>query len=222
MEKFSMHYEADMNRSGRSVLAIQPLLWRNGWPVAGNNIKAGTYEIQSERGGAALELAVDFVRLNFDRRGGFFGPPTGPVAPIAAQTLEQDMAVWPKGAIDVDMNDYMLRPHQKWTVTPVADAGGYFGSPYFKILIAGTDRALTATAEGKVIATPSFSGSDEQLWRIDQLTDGTYRITPKATFGSKESRALVAIGASTPALVKFDPASDAGRWNFLNLAEAGQ
>jgi arabinan endo-1,5-alpha-L-arabinosidase len=217
MQKFSMHYEADLDRSARSVLAIQPLLWKDGWPIAGDNIKPGTYEIQSERSGAALELAVDFVRMNVDRRGGFFGPPTGPVSPVAMQTLAQDSAAWPKDGIDVDLADYMIRPHQQWAVTPVPDAGGYFDSPYFKILIAGTERALAATADGRVVTVPVFNGADDQLWRIDQLTDGTYRITPKAGSKRAESLALVAIGASTPALVKFDPASDAGRWTFRAL-----
>ena len=212
MQKFSMHYEADMDRSARSVLGIQPLLWKDGWPQGGDNLAPGTYEIQSARAGGALELAVDFVRMPVDRRGGFFGPPPGPVTPVALQTLAQDMAVWPAGAIDVDLGDYMIRPHQQWTITPVA--GGYFGSPYFKIVIAGTDRALAATPDRKVVAVPAFTGADEQLWRIDQLIDGTYRITPKASLGSKTPLALVAIGASTPVLAKFDPSSDAGRWEF--------
>ncbi|WP_339485179.1 family 43 glycosylhydrolase, partial [Pseudomonas proteolytica] len=38
LQKFSMHYEADMDRSGRSVLAIEPLLWKDGWPVGGENL----------------------------------------------------------------------------------------------------------------------------------------------------------------------------------------
>ena len=63
VQKFSCHYEADLDRSGRSVLDIRPLLWKDGWPVAGDNFKEGTYEIQSERSGYALELAVDFVRM---------------------------------------------------------------------------------------------------------------------------------------------------------------
>ena len=62
----------------------------------------------------------------------------------------------------------------------VANAGGYPGSPYFKITIAGTDRALAATADGELVAVPGFTGGPEQLWRIDQLTDGTYRVMPKA------------------------------------------
>ena len=160
VQKFSMHYEADMDRSARSVLDIRPLLWKDGWPVGGDNFQAGTYEIESERSGFALELAVDFVRINTPRRGfggpppappqagtpapsaaahpnrppagfNFWGPPTGPVTPIPDQTLEQDSAVWPSGNIGIDLLDYMIRPHQKWTITPVPDAGGYPGSPYF-------------------------------------------------------------------------------------------
>ncbi|MGB6830734.1 MAG: family 43 glycosylhydrolase [Terracidiphilus sp.] len=215
VEKFSMHYEADMDRSARSVLDIRPLLWKDGWPVGGDNFEEGTYEIQSERSGGALELATDFVRINVPRHGGgFFGPPTGPVSPIPNQTLQQDEAVWPDGNISVDLNDYMVRPHQIWKITPVPDAGGYPGSPYFKITIAGTDRALAATADREVGTAPMFTGTPEQLWRIDELTDGTYRIMPKAVPGSSDPLALTAIGASTPTLAKFDPASDKARWNF--------
>src|ERR1035437_9931865 len=71
VEKFSTHYEADLDRGGRSVLDIRPLLWKDGWPVGGDNFWGGTFEIQSERSGFALELAVDFVRMA--GRGGGFG-----------------------------------------------------------------------------------------------------------------------------------------------------
>ena len=49
VQKFSCHYESDLDRGGASVLDIRPLLWRDGWPVAGDNFTAGTYEIQSAR-----------------------------------------------------------------------------------------------------------------------------------------------------------------------------
>jgi len=214
VQKFSMHYEADMDRGGRSVLDIRPLLWRDGWPVGGDNFEEGTYEIQSERSGFALELAVDFVRINNGRGNFFFRPPTGPVTPVPDQTPTQDSANWPAGNIDVRLNDYMVRPHQKWTITPVPNAGGYPGSPYFKITIAGTERALAATADSDVVTVPGFTGAPEQLWRIDQLTDGTYRIMPKSVPNSKVPMALTAVGASTPTLAKFDPNSDKARWNF--------
>jgi len=274
VQKFSCHYEADLDRSGRSVLDIRPLLWKDGWPYAGDNFQEGTYEIQSERSGYALELAVDFVRMASTRRGGFGGPggapggpgapgtaaqgtnppgtgagaagtnppragapgtnapgvgapagpgmgggmgnrgEVGPVTPIPPQDLAEASKDWPTGNIDLRVGDYMFRPHQNWTITPVANVGGYPGSPYFKITIAGTDRALAATADAEVVAVPHFTGSPEQLWRIDQLTDGTYRIMPKSVPGSEEPLALTAVGHSTPTLAKFDPKSDKARWSF--------
>jgi arabinan endo-1,5-alpha-L-arabinosidase len=210
VEKFSMHYEADMDRGGRSVLAIQPLRWTDGWPVAGENVAPGTYEIASERSGYALSLATDFVRIPFDVRSSFMAKPTDPTTLLPDQTLAQDSAVWPQGPIRVDLADYMVRPHQLWTITPVAGAGGWFGAPYYRITIAGTTRALAATAAGEVETVPAFTGAPAQLWRIDQLTDGSYRIMPKGDSG----RALVAAAASTPTLAAFDPASPAGRWTF--------
>ena len=254
VEKFSCHYEADLDRSGYSVLDIRPLMWKNGWPVGGDNFKQGTYEIQSERSGFALELAVDFVRMPRIGRG-FGGPPpaapatpatnppatnppgtnppsaggpgspgmapgfgnrtpAGPVTSIPIQDLSEASKNWPTGNIEIRIGDFMMRPHQKWTITPVDSVGGYPGSPYFKITIAGTNRALAATADAEVIAVPAFTGAPEQLWRIDQLIDGTYRIMPKVVPGSKELLVLTAVGSSTPTLAKFDPKSDKSRWNF--------
>jgi len=270
VQKFSCHYEADLDRSGRSVLDIRPLLWKDGWPYAGDNFREGTYEIESERSGYALELAVDFVRMPSMRRGGFgapggpgapgpgapgtgargtsapgtgaagtaapppaaaganpqrggapggpgtnmFAAPAGPVTPVPAQDLAEASKDWASGTLGVRLGDFMFRPHQKWTITPVANAGGYPGAPYFKITIAGTDRALAATADAEVVAVAKFTAGPEQLWRIDQLIDGTYRIMPKSVPGSKEPFVLTAVAHSTPTLAKFDPKSDNGRWNF--------
>jgi arabinan endo-1,5-alpha-L-arabinosidase len=142
------------------------------------------------------------------------GTPAPPVTPVPAQELAQVSTGWPAGNIEIRIGDFMSRPHQKWTIAPAANAGGYLGSPYFKITIAGTDRALAATADAEVVAVPAFTGSPEQLWRIDQLTDGTYRVMPKSVPNSKEPLALTAVGHSTPTLAKFDPKSDKARWNF--------
>lgn len=214
VEKFSCHYEADLDRSGRSVLDIRPLLWKDGWPVGGDNFQAGTYEIQSERSGGALELDVDFVRMQNARGGMFRRGPLGPVTPIPNQELSQVLPSWPTENIGLQLRDYMVRPSQKWTITPVADVGGYPGSPYFKITIADTGRALAATADNEVVTVPAFTGGPEQLWRIDQLTDGTYRILPKSMDNTTDPMVLTAIGASTPTLAKFDPKSDKSRWSF--------
>lgn len=213
VEKMSYHYEADFDQGGRSVLAIRPLLWKNGWPVAGEAFKEGTYEIESERRGYALELAVDFVRMT----GGmhrFWEKDAQPMTPLKSQTLEDVIGTWPKGDINVRIGDYMFRPHQKWTITAVPEAGGYLGGPYYKIVIEGTNRALAATADAEVVAVPQFTGAPEQLWRIDQLTDGTYRIMPKKVPGTDKELVLVSVGDSTPTLGLFDMNSDNSKWNF--------
>jgi hypothetical protein len=301
VQKFSCHYEADMDRGGRSILDLRTLLWKNGWPVAGDLFKGGTFEIESERSGYALELGVEAVPLSPGRGMGMGGmgrggarsggtqPPgtgtadaaptgagttaaapanaaptgagttaaapanaaptgagtsaaapaggagatgmgpggmgpggmgmggrsyTGPVTPIPDQDVAKVSKNWPEGNLEIRIGDYMLQAHQKWTITPVPNAGGYPGSPYFKITIAGTDRTLTATEEAEVIAAPAFTGKPEQLWRIDQLTDGAWRIMPKAVPNHKEPLALTAVGVSTPTLAKFDPNSDKARWNL--------
>ena len=64
------------------------------------------------------------------------------------------------------MANYLLQAQQKWAVTAVTNVSGFLGSPSFKITIAGTDRALAATAEGELVAS-AFTGAPEQLRRLD-------------------------------------------------------
>jgi arabinan endo-1,5-alpha-L-arabinosidase len=231
VEKFSLHYEADLDRGGVSVLDIRPLLWRDGWPVAGDNFVAGTYSIESARTGTVLELAVQgFPVGGFrQRRGGPpgsgigasgppasgpppSGPPTPPVPgpPVADQEPAHVSSNWPATS-GVRLAPAMLQAQQKWVIAPVANAGGYPGSPFFRITIAGTERSLTAASGGELTAV-AFTGTAEQLWRIDQLTDGTYRLSPKSVPGITAAMALSAVGSSMPTLSKFDPASDRQRW----------
>jgi arabinan endo-1,5-alpha-L-arabinosidase len=132
----------------------------------------------------------------------------GEASPVPTQDAAQVGAKWPSGNVDVRMANYLCQAQQKWSIAPAADAGGYIGSPYFRITIAGTDRTLAATADGDLVVLPSFTGSDAQLWRIDQLPDGTWRIGPK----SNGSFALSAIGSSSATLSKFDAKSDKQRW----------
>jgi arabinan endo-1,5-alpha-L-arabinosidase len=108
----------------------------------------------------------------------------------------------------------MFRPHQRWTVTAVPDKGGYLGAPYYKITIAGTDRALAATEDGELVAVAQYSGADEQLWRIEQLTDGTFRILNKVPCQHGNQKCLMSTGDSTVALGHFDFNSDNCKWNF--------
>jgi arabinan endo-1,5-alpha-L-arabinosidase len=213
VEKMSCHFEGDFDQEGMSVLGIRPLLWKNDWPVAGEAFKEGVYEIESERRGYALEMAVDFVRINQPRRW-FRRDTTRTPEPVLMQTLQDVEKAWPKGDVPVRCGDYMVRPHQQWAITAAPNAGGYLGQPYYRISIAGTDRSLTATASREVIAQDGFTGADEQLWRIDQLTDGTFRIMPKKVPGCDKPLALVSVSDSNPTLAEFDFNSDNSKWNL--------
>ncbi len=254
VQKFSMHWEADLDRGGSSVLDLRPLLWKDGWPAAGDNLKEGTYEIESVRTGTALDLAVEGVPVGGPRGRGRGGPGAGPGgggrgpaapgaaagptaaagpgaaapngpgggrgmfggtgSPIPPQDVAQVSTKWPAGNIDVRMDNYLCQAQQKWSISPVANAGGYPGSPYFKIAIAGTDRTLAATADAELIVLPAFTGGPEQLWRFDQLADGTWRIMPKSVPNSKEPMALSAVGSSSATLSRFDPKSLKQRWQL--------
>ncbi|MEP6850451.1 MAG: family 43 glycosylhydrolase [Acidobacteriota bacterium] len=238
VQRFSLHYEADLDRGGGSVLDIRPLLWRDGWLVAGENLREGAYQIESLRTGTSLELAVEGFPVGGRpvRRGPPPGvsnttpapannviPPTaaggifaGIGKPIPSQDVAEVSTKWPTGNIDVRMSNYMLQAQQKWKIEPVGNAGGYLGAPYFKITIAGTDRTLTATTGGELVALPEFTGSPEQLWRFDQLADGSWRIMPKAIPNSNGPLVLSAVGSSFATLAKFDPLSEKQRW-LINM-----
>jgi arabinan endo-1,5-alpha-L-arabinosidase len=121
-------------------------------------------------------------------------------------------ANWPAGSLPARMSNYLVQAQQKWAIAPAPNGGGYPGSPYFKITIAGTDRTLAATANAELAVLPAYTGAPEQMWRIDQLADGAYRIMPKAVPNSKDAMALTAIGFSSATLEKFDPSSDKQHW----------
>lgn len=216
VEIMSCHYEADFDRSGRSVLGIRPLLWKNGWPVAGEQLKEGKYAISSERRGYSLELSVDFTRMQQERQRFWQMDPNEPVKAIPDQKLEEVIGTWPKGDIAVRCSDYMFRPWQHWSICPVPQAGGRLTGPLYEIKIDGTNRALTATANLE-LTTKEFQGEDAQLWWIEQLTDGTYRIMPFAIPGQKgfnKKYCLYSAGDSTPTLAEYDFNSDNSKWNF--------
>lgn len=233
IQRFSLHYEADLDRGGASVLDIRPLQWKDGWPVAGENLRAGTYQIESVRTGTVLELAVEGfpvggrpVRRGPPPSGGAPGANQGPPPgaggpggvfggigkPIPTQDVLEVSPKWPVGKVDVRMGNYLCQAQQKWTIEPVPDAGGYLGAPYCKITIAGTPRTLAATEGGELVVLPAFTGGPEQLWRFDQLSDGSWRIMPKAIPNAKTPLSLSAVGSSFATLAKFDARSEKQRW----------
>ena len=139
VEKFSCHYEAELGRSGRSILDIRPLLWTlDGWPLPGENVRDGIYQIRSQRTGMILQSSTN----------------------------------------GVETARYLARDYQKWTITP---AGGGF---YKIINVAngnGLENGIGLVASGEVVDVAPFNGADVQLWKLDQLADGSYRIKSKAS-----------------------------------------
>ena len=82
VEKFSMHYEADMTAAAAACLPFARCFGKTAGRSAETSSKPGTYEIEVERSGFALELATDFVRIaRAGGFGGFGGPPPGAGAP---------------------------------------------------------------------------------------------------------------------------------------------
>ena len=100
--------------------------------------------------------------------------------PIPSQDAAQVSANWPAGPVDVRMSPYMLQAQQKWTVTPVAECRRLSRIAVFQDhhrrhrSRAGGDATIS-----ELVVLAAFTGGPEQLWRIDQLADGTYRVMPK-------------------------------------------
>lgn len=133
VEKFSCHYEAERGRDGRSILDLRPLLWTaDGWPLAGENVRDGIYQICSQQTGMVLQSATN-------------------------------------GAVTAR---YLVHDNQQWAVASA-------GSGCYKITsVAGTN---VLAAEGERVNGVPFTGADSQLWKLDQLDDGSYRLASKTS-----------------------------------------
>jgi arabinan endo-1,5-alpha-L-arabinosidase len=94
---------------------------------------------------------------------------------------------------------YFSRDYQKWNLAPA-------GNGHYKILNAATGLSLDNT-----VSTAAFTGAENQLWKIDQFPDGTYRlaaITAKTalTVAAKES------AGKNLSLQPFTGADDTQHW----------
>ncbi len=163
-ERFSIHYEADLTRGGRSVLDIRPLLWSSdGWPLAGDNLTDGTYQILSRQSENTLEIHTPTAP-----------PPPRPAGTPAPTGPVQDVPGPPIGPPALHLSRYLTLDNQKWTIAP---AGGGF----YKIVNLGTGDAI-GIAIGKVQLAP-YSATDAQMWSLDQFPDGGYCIRNKMAAG---------------------------------------
>jgi arabinan endo-1,5-alpha-L-arabinosidase len=140
VEKFSSHYEADLNNGGTSVLDIQPLRWKqDGWPAPGSDPANGTYQIRSKRTGQIIQTIT-----------------------AAGQEIPA-----------VKQGRYIVLDTQRWQLTRTGR--------YYKLLSIDGKLALqTATAPEPTLEAAPASDAQNQLWQIDQATDGSYRIESAA------------------------------------------
>jgi arabinan endo-1,5-alpha-L-arabinosidase len=161
-ERFSLHYEADATRNNRSVLDVRPLLWStDGWPIPGDNLPAGTYQIVSRQSENTLESHVPTAP-----------PPPRPAGAPAPAGPVMDVPGTPTGPATPRLSRYLTLDNQKWTITPT-------GSGFYKIVNTRSGDAL-ATTDAGVVLSP-YTAADVQLWRLEQFPDGGYRIRNKAT-----------------------------------------
>jgi arabinan endo-1,5-alpha-L-arabinosidase len=160
-ERFSVHYEADTIRGGRSVLDIRPLLWSvDGWPVAGDNLTEAKYQIVSRQSGYTLEEHVPGAQIS---------PATAPRVDPAFPAVAKE----PAGPPSLRITRYLTLENQKWTIAPVA--GGFY-----KVVNAASGDAL-GTADGSSVELTAYTGTDGQMWRLKEFPDGGYRIQNKAS-----------------------------------------
>ena len=150
VQKFSLHYEADLDRGGVSVLDIRPLLVAR--RLAGgrrqshrrhvrDRIRAHRHRAGTRRAGfagrrlSAAPWRRSAVRPRSPPPELRRGPPIADqepaqVAPLAGETRT------------FDSRPRCCRRNRNGRSRPSPNAGGYPGSPYFRISIAGTERAL--------------------------------------------------------------------------------
>jgi len=158
VEKFSCHYEGVVGRAGRSILDVRPLLWQDGWPVAGENVPEGTYQIRSQRTGNVLQVSTNGVRstayLSRDFQKWTITPAgSGFYKIINAQTgtgLET-------GGARVDVASFTGADNQLWKIDGLTDGT-------YRIVSKLDHLALTAPSGN--VGFKTFTGDDSQRWLI--------------------------------------------------------
>lgn len=168
-ERFSVHYEADLTRGGRSVLDIRPLKWSvDGWPIAGDNLAEGTYQIVSRMTENTLEelkqpqggvvpslsryLTLDNQKWTLARVGGGFWKIVNAGTGDALGTNGVTLAV----GMVADVSPYKGTDAQMWRLDEFPDGG-------WRIRNKATGLNLTA---GGILSLHPFVRDDWHLWTI--------------------------------------------------------
>ncbi|GAC1417745.1 MAG: hypothetical protein NVSMB62_08810 [Acidobacteriaceae bacterium] len=157
IERFSIHYEADLTRNGRSTLDIRPLLWSSdGWPVAGDHLPDGTYQLISRETENTLGIYPPASKKPGD-------------TPTRQSSSAEEIPT-------LRLNRYLARPYENWTI---AEAG----AGLYKIVNSGTGDALAVSAHSKnpegtgvAVTIGPYTGAPEQLWSVEQFADSAYSV----------------------------------------------
>lgn len=167
VEKFSCHYEADLEHGGRSVLDIRPLLWMaDGWPSPGYNLREGVYQIRSQWTGTVLAAATNsesgqvqtaryLVHTNQLWRVTAAGGGWYKVSDAA-----DGRALTGGGAVRVA--PFMGAAGQLWRIDGLTDGS-------YQVASVADQKVLTATVKtkpGNGVALAAFQGDDTQRWAI--------------------------------------------------------
>ena len=167
VEKFSLHYEGDREVRGRSFLEIRPLLWTSdGWPLAGENVKEGTYQIRSPRTGTILQqssgstnapvaqtaryLILDHQKWSIAPAGGGLYKITGVASGDVLQSEGEIASFAP----------FSNAENQLWKIDQLSDGAYRIAGKANKLALT----AMVNTKPGNGVALKSFSGEDAQRW----------------------------------------------------------
>jgi hypothetical protein len=132
------------------------------WPIPGDNLTDGTYQIVSRQS----EYTLEEHRPAAETSKTATGDAVASAAPPAAQP-----ATTAAGGT-ARLVRYITLDNQKWKIAPVK--GGFYS-----VVNAGTGDALGSAGAGAELAP--YAGKDEQMWRLEQFPDGGYRVVNKAT-----------------------------------------
>jgi arabinan endo-1,5-alpha-L-arabinosidase len=164
VEKFSCHYEAELGRNGRSILDLRPLLWTlDGWPMPGENLRAGTYQIRSQRTGTILQAATNAIEtaryLVHDNQKWNLAPAGNGFYQITSAAGETVLTATGGTAAVVPFTG---AENPLWKIDQLADGSYRLASRAGKL-------ALTATVKikpGNGVALQPFTGDATQCWVI--------------------------------------------------------
>ena len=164
VEKFSCHYEAEIGRVGRSIFDIRPLLWTaDGWPMPGENLRAGTYQIRSQRTGTILQASTNTVEtaryLVHDNQKWNIAPAGEGFYKIASAAGEKVLTA--SGEI-VTTAPFTGAENQLWKIDQLTDVSHRIAAKAGKLALTATFK----TKPGNGIALEKFTGDDAQRWVI--------------------------------------------------------